>query len=154
METGEALNIVESVLNQYRGIKRLQEVLEMVMGAEVRLSELGNEKEAVEKEIAALAAEKKAAAKENAKAQATAAKMLEATLGKVKGMEAAQEASIRAAEDRVATLKVEFAGTEKAYAERVKAFEDRIVTLQMIADQEEGRYQAIKKSINDLKEQL
>jgi len=51
MDTQEALRIVESVLNEYRGIKRLAEILEPVLGAEVRLAELEQEKKRLEDKV-------------------------------------------------------------------------------------------------------
>ncbi len=151
METNEALRIVESVLNEYRGIKRLSEILEPVMQAEIRLSELTQKIENIEKEIAdAEAAKVKAVADaEDVKAAAFKDAAADAKIRSAQRSKWAEQLK-KAEEDHVAaSARVSIAEAE--YEAVVAKMGEEVAELKFKADAEQVRLEQIEAKIAELK---
>jgi len=120
MTTEEALRVVESVLNEYRGIKRLEEILEPVMQAEIRVIELGTQVNTLLESIAQLDLKKAAVAEASAAALVAAVAEHEEVMGSLGKVEAAKRSEIKDAEAALYTLRARYDELNGSFNEHVE----------------------------------
>ena len=151
MNTEEALRVVEGVLNEYRAVERMSEVLGNVMQAEVAEAELkqradGLHKAIIELEAGVVEAKSKAYSERKAASAASAAAMT-----KMKNVEDAKWRDIKEAEFRLEGLRNMAGEMEKANAARLEEMNTQAGAIQNEAAAAADRLAKIEAKIAELK---
>jgi len=151
MTTEEALRVVESVLNEYSGIKRLAEILEPIMQAEVRIAELGIQAGVLQKGVDELKASKVDLELEIAEAKKVAKGAHVATIARMRNLETAKWDEVKVAEARLEGLRVRTAEMENSFSATAGEISDYIAGLEVKAEAAEYRLEKVEAKIAELK---
>jgi hypothetical protein len=151
MNTEEALRVVEGVLNEYRAIERMSEVLGNVMQAEVAEAELRQQADILRKEIVSLEEGKVATKKRVADAGRAAQDSHAVNMAKMKNVEDAKWKDIKEAEVRLEGLRNMAGEMEADYAKRLKFARDHIALTEADIAAASERLAKIEAKIAELK---
>jgi len=154
MDITSALNRIEVVLAQYNAFKEVKEALEVAVGAEQAVVELGLRAEALRVEISDLEA-RRASAEVDADAVMRDAESYAGSVLADLGIQAdVAKAEIADAKKVLAALKKDIKDRKAADEARMAAAEREVADIKAAADAELARFEDARKALAELREKL